>query len=282
VNGPAAEQTEPPNFAGTVLGSETPQHRVILTQPFYLGVYEVTQQEYELVTGENPSVYTQQGRAARAVAGLDTTRFPVDSVSWLDAVQFCNRLSELYEFAPAYERDERGVRRLAGTGYRLPTEAQWEFACRAGTTTKYSSGDTEEGLGEAAWMRSNSGPPPFRPRPVGQRKPNPFGLCDMHGNLAEWVQDYFDAQYYHQFGLEPAIDPLGPPRGTAGVGVFGPGGGKISPLGVHRGGAVGSDPSHCRSAARRGEIVDRKVGTLRLVLPVDAVRAAIQASPDMK
>ena len=141
---------------------ETP-HEVTLTKPFKMGVHEVTQAQYEQVMGVNPSEYKGANN-------------PVEMVSWEDAVEFCRRLSEL----PA--------EKAAGNVYRLPTEAEWEYACRAGTTTKFSFGDDESDFGEYGWYRENSG---RTTHPVGSKLPNAWGLYDMHGNVWEWCQDWY-------------------------------------------------------------------------------------------
>lgn len=142
---------------------EGPQRVVSITEPFYLGVYEVTQAEFERVIGTNPSRFTG-------------ARNPVESVSWEEAVSFCRQLSQLPE------------EQAAGHAYRLPTEAEWEYACRAGTTTAYSFGDAGVGLGEYAWYNGNSG---GTTHPVGEKPPNSFGLYDMHGNVWEWCSDRY-------------------------------------------------------------------------------------------
>jgi len=161
-------------------GDETP-HQVTLTQPFELGVYEVTQEQYEAVMGTNPSKSTGPQR-------------PVENVRWGHAVEFCRKLSEL----PA--------EKSAGYVYRLPTEAEWEYACRAETTTKYSSGDSESELGGYAWFRINS----VRTHPVGLRKPNQWGLYDMHGNVREWCQDW-----HGDYQSGSVTDPTGPASGDS-------------------------------------------------------------------
>ena len=157
------------------------QHRVRITKPFYLGVYEVTQDEYERVMGKNPSKFKG-------------ARLPVEMVSWDEAVEFCRRLSEL----PAEES--------AGHVYRLPTEAEWEYACRAGTATAYSFGDSESALGEYAWYEGNSG---NMTHPVGEKQANGFGLYDMHGNVWEWCSDW----YGYSWG-DDVFDPQGPTKGS--------------------------------------------------------------------
>ena len=161
-----------------------PTHKVTLTQPFSLGTYEVTQEQYEKVMGTNPSYFKGPQN-------------PVEKVSWDDAVEFCRKLSEL----PAEKQ--------AGYVYRLPTEAEWEYACRAGTTTEYSFGDSESELGAYAWYGQNSG---RTTHPVGQKKPNAWGLYDMHGNVHEHCQDWYGD---HPSGS--VTDPTGSASGNTRV-----------------------------------------------------------------
>jgi len=146
---------------------QNPRHKVRITKPFYLGVYEVTQAEYEEVTGENPSTFNGAGN-------------PVEQVSWNDATEFCKKLSAKEE-----------------NTYRLPTEAEWEYACRAGTTTRFSFGDDPASLGEYAWHKDNSG---GKTHPVGEKKPNTLGLFDVHGNVAEWCVDSWGANRVRRGG----------------------------------------------------------------------------------
>ncbi len=136
---------------------EKPMRRVKITNPFYLGNYPVTQREWNAVMGDNPSYFK----------GDD---LPVEQVSWKDVQEFIRKLN-------AKEGTDK---------YRLPSEAEWEYVCRAGTTTRYSFGDSDSNLGEYAWYKNNSG---GKTHTVGQKKPNPWGLYDMHGNVLEWVQD---------------------------------------------------------------------------------------------
>jgi formylglycine-generating enzyme required for sulfatase activity len=219
---------------------ELPRHRVKITRPFYLGMYTVTQAEYQKVMGVNPSGCTAQPMDASAfqpplpeveikcrqayaklVAGKDTSRYPVETVNWNEAMEFCHRLSAL----PA----EQAARRV----YRLPTEAEWEYACRAGTATRWYCGDDEASLLDAAWFaRNNDG----MTHPVGEKQPNAWGLCDMHGNVWQWCVDLFKTDYYKE---SPSNDPIGPAKGV-----------------VHtlRGGAAFERASMCRSAFRHCEI----------------------------
>jgi formylglycine-generating enzyme required for sulfatase activity len=171
------------------LDDEYPQHRIRVTKPFYLGLHEVTQGEYQKVMAANPSYFSANGGGKDVAAGQDTSRFPVESVSWEDAVEFCRRLSQ-----------------KEGDTYRLPTEAEWEYACRAGTTGRYCCGDSGDGLGEYAWYSDHS------IHPVGQKRPNAFGLCDMHGNVSEWCMDWYDSGYYTR---SPVDDPPGSPSGES-------------------------------------------------------------------
>ena len=140
-------------------GSVQPVHKVKISKPFYLGTYPVTQREWKAVMGENPSAFK----------GND---LPVERVSWNDVQEFIKKLNQ----------------KEGADMYRLPSEAEWEYACRAGTTTWYSFGDDESKLGDYAWYDSNSG---RKTHPVGQKMPNPWGLYGMHGNVWEWVQDLY-------------------------------------------------------------------------------------------
>jgi formylglycine-generating enzyme required for sulfatase activity len=151
------------------------QHKVTLTEPFYLGKFEVTQAQYEKVMGANPS--TTKGE-----------KLPVHNLPWQDAQDFCAKLST-------------ASHRLV----QLPTEAQWEYACRAGTTTAYSSGSQIADLNKVGWHGGNSG---GKPHPCGELAPNAWGVYDMHGNIREFVRDLFV-----EAPLEDATDPLGPKEG---------------------------------------------------------------------
>jgi formylglycine-generating enzyme required for sulfatase activity len=187
-------------------GDDERQHEVTITRPFNLGVHEVTQGQYAKVMGKNPSWFAPQGGGKQRVDGKNTADYPVDNVTWLDAVEFCKKLGSLTAEAEA------------GRSYRLPTEAEWEYACRAGTTTVFHYGDDLDaykanfcGLVYAAYGKAGAGPFVRRTAAVGEYKPNAFGLYDMHGNVQEWCQDWYAVDAYPS---EPQTDPVGPPQGT--------------------------------------------------------------------
>ncbi len=217
--------TDNESFKGMLSGEE-PQHRVRITRPFYLGMYDVTQEEYERVVGSNPSDFSAAGKARDKVAGQDTQRFPVENVSWDDAVEFCRKLAKMPE------------EKAAGRQYRLPSEAHWEYACRAGSTGRSSlaSGrggipeeDDEHELSDYAWFNGNSG---GRTHEVGGKRANAWGLYDVHGNVWQWCQDLYDKDYYAK---SPADDPTGPSGGSGRV---------------FRGGCWRDTAGYCRSALR--------------------------------
>ncbi len=212
-------------------GNEKPQHRVRTTRPFYLGVHEVTQTQYKAVMGNNPSFFSSTGGGKDKVVGQPTDQDPVENVSWLDTVVFCNKLSEKEGLKPFYEL-EPGTARVpdwAGPGYRLPTEVEWEYACRANSKSRYSFGNSEGRLGERGWYGGNSG---GQTHPVGQKRSNALGLFDMHGNICEWCWDGYGEHYYQ---VSPVEDPRGPAAAA---------------LRVFRGGSWLDDPRYCRSALR--------------------------------
>jgi formylglycine-generating enzyme required for sulfatase activity len=182
------------------------QHEVQLTRSFYLGACEVTQAQYKKVIGTNPSFFSAAGRGQASVRGLNTDDFPVETVSWNEAAAFCKKLSAL----PA----EKGARRF----YRLPTEAEWEYACRAGARTytpfhygKALSSREANIEGTQPYGGAARGPNLGRPCKVGSYKPNGWGLYDMHGNVFEWCADWH-AQDYYRTG--PKKDPPGPATGS--------------------------------------------------------------------
>ncbi len=158
---------------------ELPQHRVCIEKPFYLGETEVTQKQWEDVMGTNPSKFKAFYK-------------PVDKVSWNDAQEFIKHLNE----------------KEGGSAYRLPSEAEWEYSARAGSTGLYSFGGKPKDLIEYAWF-GNEGYGGGS-HEVGQKKPNPWGLFDMHGNVWEWVQDWYEPNYYQK---SPEKNPMGPDVG---------------------------------------------------------------------
>ncbi|MDR1505800.1 MAG: SUMF1/EgtB/PvdO family nonheme iron enzyme [Treponema sp.] len=169
------------SIAGQGNANERPQRQVSLSG-FSIGKYEVTQAEYEAVMGNNPSSFKD-------------SRLPVETVSWLDAVEFCNRLSRAANLTPVYMISGASVTWNSGAdGYRLPTEAEWEYAC----------GDWIDG-----WLGGNSG---RTPHPAGQLTPNRYGLYDMVGNVQEWCWDW-----YGSYGRDPQSNPRGPESGTTRV-----------------------------------------------------------------
>ena len=204
------------------------QHPVMLTQPFYMGKYPVTQEQYEILMGKNPSV-------------LKAAKNPVEMVTWNDAQDFCARASK---------KTDKTV--------KLPTEAEWEYACRAGSTTAYYFGDNEANLGDYCWYKDNSAdrPPGDKPavdkpgdrrgfatkmiHPVGGKKQNAWGLYDMHGNVCQWCQDWLE-----KYSELAAVDPQGPAQGFRHV---------------LRGGSSQLSAGECRSAYRIGYPAERFSG----------------------
>jgi formylglycine-generating enzyme required for sulfatase activity len=196
---------------------EGPQHLVTISRPFYMGIYEVTQEQYRAVIGSSPSHFSG-------------SQNPVEQVSWNDATEFCRKLSQ-----------------QTGRTVRLPTEAEWEYACRAGTSTRFSFGDSDGSLDSYAWYSSNSG---SQTHPVGQKQPNAWGLYDMHGNVWEWCSDWYADSYANANN----VDPQGPGSGTSRV---------------LRGGGWGYYPSICRSAYRAGGVPDGRNDGLGFRVAVD-------------
>lgn len=182
--------------------NEKPRHRVRIAKPFYLGKYKIMQDQWDAVMGGNSSAFRGP-------------KYPVNAVSWDDCQAFIKKLDD--KFPP-----QRGK-------FRLPTEAQWEYACRAGSTTQWSFGDDVSKLGDYAWYRANA---EESIHPLGQKKANAWGLYDMHGDLWEWCADSYDRRYY---ASSPAVDPAGPP----------PNGYRVL-----RGGSWYLGPEYARSARR--------------------------------
>jgi formylglycine-generating enzyme required for sulfatase activity len=203
---------------------ETP-HEVKITKDFHLGVHEVTQGQYEKLMGVNPSFFTPTGPGKAKVKVKDTSKCPVECVTWRDAALFCKKLSALAE--------EKAAKRT----YRLPTEAEWEYACRAGTTTPLHYGDNVDSYaanfnGLSPYGVGRGGPFHRRPVDVGSYAANKFGLFDTHANVMEWCQDWYAADYDAK---SPAEDPAGPAEGKE----------KVT-----RGGSWSNSGKACRSAVR--------------------------------
>ena len=186
------------------------QHRVTITKGFWMGKYLVTQEQWEAVMGRNPSCFQKGGD------------YPVEQVSWEDAMEFCKKLNRC-----------DAIPKFKGYHFDLPTEAQWEYACRAGTTGAYDGS-----LDWIAWYNANSD---SSTHPVGKKKPNAWGLYDMHGNVEEWCRDW------HGFYQGDATDPAGPPTGVLRVG---------------RGGGWQSGMDRCRSAVRSNFSPENRLNSL--------------------
>jgi len=196
---------------------DEPAHRVYVSS-FLIDKYEVTQEEYERVMGVNPSRH--KGAAN-----------PVEQIRWADAVKYCNARSRAEGLRPAY--DPKTWRcDFEADGYRLPTEAEWEYAARAGTRTARYFGNGGSRLKLHAWFKENS---TRGPQPVGLKEPNPWGLHDVYGNVWEWCHDFYAEDYYRH---SPERDPRGPETGQNRV---------------VRGGCWNSRPDMCRSAYRHYE-----------------------------
>jgi len=186
--------------------------------PYYMDKFLVTQGQYQRIMGDNPSRWKGD-------------KNPVEQVRWSDAVKFCNKRSELEGLQPCYDLKTWQCN-FEANGYRLPTEAEWEFACRAGSATEYFFGDTPSKLGEYAWFEKNSG---GRPHPVGQKRPNALGLYDICGNVWQWCNDFYAVDYYPQ---APRENPRGP---------------KTAQTKVVRGGAWRFSDDNCRAGYRYNE-----------------------------
>ena len=205
--------------------ADEPVHEVRITKPFHIAAFEVTQKQYERIMGANPSFFTRNGVAKLKLKTKDTHQYPIEDVTWHQAVEFCKKLSET--------ADEK-ARKFT---YRLPTEAEWEYACRGGTRTALHYGDAVSSYeanfnGVAPLGNARRGYFLAAPWTVGGYKANAFGLFDMHGNVMEWCADWYDPDFY---AAGPKEDPIGPTRGEERV---------------CRGGGWPNTARTCRSAAR--------------------------------
>ena len=196
---------------------EKPAHKVQVNA-FYMDTREVTQKAYEALMEKNPS----------KSKGPDQ---PVEQMDWYHAILFCNLRSLKEGLKPCYDSKTLACD-FTADGYRLPTEAEWEYACRAGTRSEYSFGDAPDKLRSYAWFKENSAQ---TTHPVGQKTPNPWGLYDMHGNVAEWCHDFYGENYYQK---NEAQNPRGPSAGDKCV---------------LRGGSWRTGADGCRSSARNSE-----------------------------
>ncbi|MFC1539318.1 formylglycine-generating enzyme family protein [Candidatus Latescibacterota bacterium] len=180
-----------PDKVNRYFGDEQPVHPVTLS-PYQIGKTEVTQELYERIMGENPSSFI----------GND---LPVTNLGATGALEFCNKLSESAGLEPAYD-PETGKVDFSKNGFRLPTEAEWEYACRAGTSTIFHSGMTAADLDRVGWYLANSG---GKTHPVAQKEPNAFGLYDMHGNVFEFCYDgYSDPPVESSYPAVHVTDPI--------------------------------------------------------------------------
>jgi formylglycine-generating enzyme required for sulfatase activity len=209
--------------------NERPVHDVTITRHFLMGRTEITQAQWKTVMDGNPSFFTGDS-------------LPVEMVSWYDAVEYCNRLSKTEGLDTCYRGGGTSITCDFTThGYRLPTEAEWEYACRGGMETDFYTGNMtnsgctplEPALDRAGWYYRNEN---TKPRNVGMEEPNAFGLFDMHGNVWEWCWDWYSDNYYT---ANPSTDPHGPASGSSRV---------------FRGGSWGHNGPYCRSALRGNSI----------------------------
>ncbi len=201
---------------------EAPVHKVRLSA-FLMDKFEVTHEKFAKAQMPNPSHWQ------------DNPQNPVERVRWRDAKRYCNERSLMEGFKACYnEKTSDWDCDYSANGYRLPTEAEWEYACRAGTEGPYDFGRADK-LRQFAWMSENSDQ---KTHPVGLKKPNGFGICDLYGNVSEWCEDVYSPTYYKE---SPAVDPHGPPNPGKDV------------KRVIRGGSWKSSPDQCQATARQGE-----------------------------
>lgn len=255
----AALQALPPDVPNSKwqdnVRSEAPRHRVVLAQPVYLGVCEVRQQDYQAIVGSNPSWLSPGGAGKHLTAGMNTSVLPVESLTWTEATAYARRLNAGEGLLRTENPDTAISRDVADYGYRLPTEAEWEFACRAGTMTRFWNGDSDDALAQVAWFQATSGD---LTHPCGLLPANPFGLCDMHGNVWEWTRQPWSLQDYEAFAGQITVDAQSS--------------GAEEVEAVIRGGCFRFGAVFCRSAHRNSSNQPHGNIGLRLALSVDAVR----------
>jgi formylglycine-generating enzyme required for sulfatase activity len=226
-----------------IMGSNKPGEsppREVRISSFLIGKYEVTRGKYYEIMGVDPSYDKPQFQFSGQWENL-----PVQHVTWYDAVEFCNAMSKAEGYTPYYSVTvQAGGKKVVqvldpeGNGYRLPTEAEWEYACRAGTSTDFCCGNSSSVLDGYAWHRQNLPVGPPGPQPFGSKLPNAWDLHDMHGNVQEWCQDWFTRPYPAWTGAGPEPDPRGPLSGSP------------VPAKVLRGGSYVTPPDLCRSTFR--------------------------------
>jgi len=193
---------------------EKPLHEVFISKDLFVSRFEVDQRLWRLVMEGNPSI-------------IKSDDLPVHNVSWMDAVEFCNRLSEIQGLITCYIVTGESVAwNEDANGYRLPTEAEWEYTCRSGTTQDFGESMLPD---DYSWYNLNSG---LNPHPSGKKEPNPSGIYDMHGNIREWCWDYYDSNYY---SVSQSTDPSGPATGE---------------FRITRGGSYSDGKNYIRASAR--------------------------------
>jgi len=223
--------------------TESPVRRVKIDRPFYMSTQEVTQAEYEKLLQANPSWFSKIGEGSDRVQGSDTSGRPVERITWFDALTFCNRLSEKEGLHPCYKINDGNISFNDENGYRLPTEAEWEYACRAGTAGPFANSTTDaEQPATSFWHDANSG---SLTQAAATNKPNAFGLFDMHGNVWEWC--------HNEYGAIPAAGEAGKPIAGSLQGAA---------ERVIRGGSWMDDAIDCRSAVRSDRLPSFRDNTI--------------------
>lgn len=207
------------DIVGDGLDREKPVHEVEISRPFFIGERPVTQAHWGAVMGDNPSKFTEGWSA-----GLQ----PVESISWLDANEFIDRLND--KFGEDIHLGLSGV-------WRLPTESEWEFVAKSGTETKWFFGNLDSELDAYGWHAGNSG---ASTRVVGQKKPTPWGIMDLYGNVSEWCQDNYSPDYSKHIGSQDAYSDAS------------------NDMFVHRGGSWFTESDSTRSSARNKSNSNRK------------------------